>query len=249
MDLDHEKSIIDKIRGVQRNWDTSKTIPEEHIQHWIYIAQNSPSKQDEAYYNLRVITDRTVLDTLVEHTYGFTIPVIPEKGVWGIIRNPQMCASAYFLFTAKTPSTIRTRYVDGRPRDPSFLGRRDNGLVSIGLALGLIAQSAASMGYATGFCKNHGQEGSPSHSIWRATLGIPEGEEITYGIGIGYPLPDKPRNYSPETKILVGEHPSTVYDITKDTHIEHEGVLYPLPELAFNTYSNLGPKDITVYRI
>ena len=51
MSLENEKQIIDTIRRCQRNWDHSRSIPDEHLEHWIYIAQNSPSKQDESYYN------------------------------------------------------------------------------------------------------------------------------------------------------------------------------------------------------
>jgi len=249
MDLDHEKSIIDKIRRVQRNWDTTQRIPEEHLEHWIYIAQNSPSKQDEAYYNLYVITDRQALDTLVEHTYGFHIPVIPELDIQGIMRNPQMCASAYFLFTYKQPSTMRNRGADGRKRNQDWPGRRDNGFAAIGIALGLVAQSAASMGYSTGFNKNHGQQNSPSKQIWRDLCGISAEEEVAFGVGIGYPLPNVPRNYSQETKILIGPYPSREFNTAKDQVITQDGKDYPLPPLEFPTFSDLGPKDIKVVRI
>jgi hypothetical protein len=68
MDLDKEKQIIDTIRRCQRNWDHSKCIPEEHINHWIYIATNAPSKQDVSYYNLYCITDKEKIQLLLDHT-------------------------------------------------------------------------------------------------------------------------------------------------------------------------------------
>ena len=70
MSLQNEKQIIDTIRRCQRNWDHSKSIPDEHIDHWVYIAQNSPSKQDESYFNLYVITNKEKIDYIVMGTKG-----------------------------------------------------------------------------------------------------------------------------------------------------------------------------------
>ena len=49
MDIDKEKDYIKTIQRCQRNWDLSKEIPQEHINHWLWIAQNAPSKRTEAY--------------------------------------------------------------------------------------------------------------------------------------------------------------------------------------------------------
>ena len=36
MNFEIEKQAVDNARRCQRNWDHSKSIPEEHIDHWIY---------------------------------------------------------------------------------------------------------------------------------------------------------------------------------------------------------------------
>jgi len=43
MDIKKEQEIIKQLQKCQRNWDYSKTIPEEHIEHFLWIAQNAPS--------------------------------------------------------------------------------------------------------------------------------------------------------------------------------------------------------------
>ena len=52
MDLKKEKDIIKELQKCQRNWDYSKTIPEEHIEHFLWIAKNAPSKQWQGFYDV-----------------------------------------------------------------------------------------------------------------------------------------------------------------------------------------------------
>ena len=88
MNFEIEKQAVDNARRCQRNWDHSKSIPEEHIDHWIYLATHAPSKQDESFFDLYVLTDREKIDYLYkDHTWGFTLlPGIKDY----VGRNPQM---------------------------------------------------------------------------------------------------------------------------------------------------------------
>ena len=71
--LEAEKKAVDIARRCQRNWDLSKTVPQEHIDHLIYLATHAPSKQDESFFDLYVVTDRDKIDYLCkEHSWGFT---------------------------------------------------------------------------------------------------------------------------------------------------------------------------------
>ena len=51
-DSDNERSIIRNMQKCQRNWDYTKGIPPEKLDHLLWIAENSPSKQHEAYYDV-----------------------------------------------------------------------------------------------------------------------------------------------------------------------------------------------------
>ena len=241
MSLQKEKEIIDTIRRCQRNWDHSKSIPQEHIDHWIYIAQHAPSKQDESYFNLYAITDKEKIDLLSNHTWGHTMEIAPGNHT-GVTRNTQMAANAYFLFTFKLPPTIREIKPDGRLYDQTareFEERKRNGYVAIGIAAGIIAQSAGDLGYKTGFNTNHNshERGGPSQTkMWYDTLGIGSSETIVVGLGIGYPQEGKARNEHNETEFLVGAYPGTRHNVN-DPYILINGEQYPTPEIHYKTYS------------
>jgi len=241
MSLEKEKQIIDTIRRCQRNWDYSKSIPDEHIDHWIYIAQHAPSKQDESYFNLYVITNKEKIDLLSNHTWGHTMEIAPGNFT-GVTRNTQMAANAYFLFTFKLPPTNREVKPDGQLYDQTgseLEERKRNGLVAIGIAAGLIAQSAADLGYKTGFNTNHCSHarGGPDQTrVWRETLGIGYSENITVGLGIGYPEEGKARNEHNETEFLVGMYPATRHNVN-DPYIVINGEQSPTPKIHYKTYS------------
>jgi nitroreductase len=248
MNLEEEKKVIDTIRRCQRNWDLEKKIPEEHIEHWIYIAQNSPSKQDEAYYNLYVITSKEKIKFLLDQTWGHTMKIAPGN-LTGVTRNTQMGANIYFLFTFKLPPTIREIYENGKPYDQEgkdYEERMRNGYTAIGISMGLIAQSAARLGYKTGFNTNHGMRNSPGRKIWHETLGIRDTERIAFGLGIGYPQEGRERNEHDETEFLVGKYPGTRYSIY-DEFILIDGKKHPTPKIYYNTYSER-PKLIKTFR-
>jgi len=248
MDLNEEKKIIDTIRRCQRNWDLEKTIPEEHINHWIYIAQNSPSKQDEAYYNTYVITNKEKIEFLLDQTWGHTMKIAPGNFT-GVTRNTQMGANAYFLFTLKLPPTVREIWDSGKPYDQDGIDynvRMKNGHAAVGMVMGLIAQSAARLGYKTGFNTNHGMRGSPCLKIWHDTLGISDKEEIAFGVGIGYPQDGRRRNEHDETEFLVGEYSEKRYNVN-DEFILIDGIKHPTPKIYYNTYSEQ-PKAINIFR-
>jgi len=248
MNLDEEKKIIDTIRRCQRNWDLNKSIPKEHIDHWIYIAQHSPSKQDESYFNLYVITNKEKIKYLLNHTWGHTLEVAPGN-LSGKIRNPQVGANAYFLSTFKLPNTIREQTADGKFYDQKeihYQNRLINGYTAIGISMGLIAQSAARLGYKTGFNACHGYKESPDNGIWKKELGICDHESIALGLGIGYPQEGRKRNEHDETKFLIGEYPPTEHSIY-DEYILIDGIKYPTPKIDYILYS-VRPKNIKVFR-
>jgi hypothetical protein len=238
MDLNKEKKIIDTIRRCQRNWDHSRIISEEHIDHWIYIATHAPAKQDESYFNLYVIKNRQKIDYLLNYTYCHNLEVAPGN-MKGLIRNPQMGANVYFLFTSKTPPVNRQIHANGVFYDQTGKDLSEvtmNGHMAIGAASGLVAQSAASLGYKTGFNVCHGQKDSTESEIWKSELGISKDEKITLGLGIGYPQEGRARNEHNETEFLVGPFPSTRHSIN-DPHVDVDGVRHPIPKIHYNIHS------------
>ena len=188
MSIEKEKEAIKHARRCQRNWDHSKTIPQAHIDHWIDLAIHSPSKQDESFFDLYVLTDREKIDFLCkDHSWGFTVKQDSDH----VVRNPQMGANVLFCFNRKmNEKEIRNFDKFGNVRDAHAPSRWNNAYTSIGIASGIISFSANMMGYRTGYGKNFGYKETPKNSIdvWGEVLGIPEKEnQLTYSLGVGFP--------------------------------------------------------------
>ena len=249
MDLTQQKEFIEKIKKCQRNWDKTFVIPQEHIDHFVHLATNSPTKQHEAYFNLYVITDRALLEELFDHTWGFTYPINNDTStaeVPSCARNPQMNASAYFLWTAKHPDTLRNFERDGKEKDNNHPNRKDNAFTSIGISMGIVAFSAASLGYSTGFNKNHSRPNFPGY--WRQTLGINKSEEITYGLGIGKPKHGYASNETDEHQLLIGWPDTEIVDLKTTRTYTYNNKEYALRE-SFNYPSfSSKPRNIQVKR-
>ena len=57
----------------QRNWDLTKTIPQEDLDTLIYAAKNSPKKQMETHYSLHVFTHKEKIREIYDQTKKFSI--------------------------------------------------------------------------------------------------------------------------------------------------------------------------------
>lgn len=233
-----EKQAVDNARRCQRNWDHSKSVPEEHIDHWIYLATHAPSKQDESFFDLYVVTDRGKIDYLYRnHTWGFTmLPGIKDYTA----RNPQMNANILFVFNRKVDEEdIRNNEKDGSVRDPNAASRWDNAFTSIGIASGIVAFSANMMGYATGYGKNFGYIEEPKYSqdVWGEVLGVPaEENRLTYSLGIGYPDENLKWYQSKDNADYLTGGPINYKKITTDK------------DIVYSKYSTL-ERDIKVFKI
>ena len=249
MDLNKQKVYVDKIKKCQRNWNHNVLIPAEHIDHLIYLATNTPTKQHEAYFNLYVITNRDLLEELFEHTWGFTYPInneTPTNVVPSCARNPQMNASAYFLWTMKFPKTVRNFERTGKEKISNHSNRRDNAYTSIGISMGVVAFSASSLGYDTGFNKNHTKPGYAGY--WSKRLGITLDEEITYGLGIGKGIKNLNWNETNEHELLVGWPQTEKIDINKISTYTYNNQKYDVrKQIVFPAFS-LGERDISIKR-
>ena len=186
--LEQQKQAVLTTRRCQRNWNRDKTIPQEHIDHWIYLATNSPSKQDEARFGLCVITKPEIIDKIYDdfawgsHRFG------NDAG-----RNTQMGANALFVF-AEIDASDSEYDSDGINQNHEVtsegfdLRTNLNFNRDIGLAMGIVSFSAAQLGYSTGFCTNVVYN-KHTFEDWKQLLGMPLDKKWnpTVVLGIGYP--------------------------------------------------------------
>ena len=216
--FDKERDIILNSQKCQRNWDTTKKILPEVRDHLLWIAQNVPSKQHEAYYDVYWTDNREVLEELSNYTWGNTHSRMPPSN-W---KNTQQNASLYILFVAKEPETTYNCNADGSIKDNQHPERWLNSYVSIGIAMGMILQSANRLGLSTGCNKNHNDING--NDFWENKLNILDDvsrgiKKITYGIGIGFPQKDKPRYWSDQTELMIGAANGSKITLTnQETH-------------------------------
>ena len=202
-DWNDEMETIRKIQKCQRVWDHKKTITKEVIDYLLWVAQNAPSKQHEAYYDVYWTADRKVLDELSKYTWGCTHNRFPPS-TW---QNSQMNANLYILFVGKEPDTNLNCHADGTEKSNTDIARWENAYVSVGIAMGLVMRTAAKIGFSTGCNKSHGDING--NDFWEKRLGILDDvkagkKKITYGIGIGYPKEGVERWESDQTELAIG---------------------------------------------
>lgn len=200
---DNEMEIISKMQKAQRNWDYTKEIHPDIVNYLLWHAENAPSKQHEAYYDVYYSTDRKVIQEMSRYTWGSTHSRKPPS-TW---RNAQANANMYMLFVAKEPETQYNCNADGTLKDNSHHARWENAYMMIGIAVGLVMRAANSLGLATGCNKSHGDINGDDY--WERKLGILEDvdagrKKIAYGVGIGYPQLGRPRWETDEYELAIG---------------------------------------------
>jgi nitroreductase len=156
------KITIQKSQHCQRNWDLTRSIPQEDIDLLVEAVTQCPSKQNAAFYRCHFITNRTVIEQVYNNTSGFDFP--PSMS---IENNSQTLANMLVVFEQLTLADILTANSD-RPYLNTYFEefRHPAGLVSdtakkrmlidihmsIGIASGYLNLLAHQLGYSTGYC-------------------------------------------------------------------------------------------------
>lgn len=176
------KAII-RSQHCQRNWDLSRTIPQEDMEVLVNCVAECPSKQNVAFYKAHFITNREIIEALHETTRGFDTPT-------GMETNPQTLANLLIVFEAnnfapelkdRKKQSVQTRDVmingmAGASEENLKFLRRD-AEVALGIAAGYLNVVASLMGYATGCCSCF--DGDAVHKI----LNLENSPLLLMGIG------------------------------------------------------------------
>ena len=188
MSKDELKDAIAKSKGVQRNWDLTKTIPQEDIDLIAEAITQSPSKQNVKFFKPYFITDRDKIEAVHRETSGFLI----KDGIQGgkapkgnrLTTNPQVLANLLIVFAkdfdledAKSKTDQHSNY-DHPVMDIDMHQ-------AIGVAVGYTYLTSALLGYSTGCCSCCNKD-----EIQRL-LNIPHKPVLL--MGVGYPDENKPR--------------------------------------------------------
>jgi nitroreductase len=163
------KNAVDISQRAQRNFDLSKQISQKDFETLIYIACNSPSKQNETHYDLYVFTDYQKIREIYETTKLFLLydPKENLKEVFGEKNGEFWQSDERSVHNSQTLSNMLLVYVEnqGDPRGgthaqakseynnaESIVKYNEQISYSIGISSGQVSMAAAMLGYKTGYC-------------------------------------------------------------------------------------------------
>lgn len=178
------KKSIHKSQHCNRNWDLSKTIPQEDVDVIVESATQCPVKQNLNFYKTHVITNRDTIEKLHSHTGGANINGVPTT-------NPQTLANLVIAFTKDEPSMKREWTFDEKGNKVSHnddLNAQCNEVdrtTSVGIALGYVNLTATMLGYETGCCACFDTD--KVNKVLEDSVGTGEQFETMLLMGIGYP--------------------------------------------------------------
>ena len=190
------KQAVDTTNRAQRNYDLTKSIPQEDLDTLIYAAANSPSKQNETHYSLHVYTDQTIIKEIYNHTKKFTMIRDQQDQTESFkvendifiqndtksITNSQIYANALFVYV-KGEGSINKYNVQHyaaklNPNSSAAKAYEEQIAYSIGISVGELILTAGLLGYKTGICS--ALDTRPIRDI----LGIKQNPKLLVGVGI-----------------------------------------------------------------
>lgn len=160
---DYIKKSIIKSQHCQRNWDLSKTIPQEDLDLIVHAVTQCPSKQNIAFYGIHLIQNREIIEKIHECTYGANINDTNTT-------NPQVLANLLIIFEDLSYETqVEKNSFIRRNLEGSVLSETISDIdiskemakkrlirdkhVAIGVAAGYVNLVASLLGYNTGCCQ------------------------------------------------------------------------------------------------
>lgn len=159
---------VDISQRAQRNYNLSKTIPQEDLETLIYAAANSPSKQNETHYSLAVYTDQNIIRNIYNYTKKFTLlkDTTDVENTFGqtdgifwqddtnSVTNSQILSNALFVYIQESGEARGGTHLIGQtsPNSNAASLYKEQQSYSIGISVGQLILSAALLGYRTGIC-------------------------------------------------------------------------------------------------
>ncbi len=217
---------VDVVKRAQRNYDLTKSMSKEDLETLIYVATNSPSKQNETHFNLRVYTDPVVIKEIYDRTQGFTFQtnketdtIFTDKKKENVhytdkkyaVTNSQIYANVLFVYCDDLRNVRGgTHMIATRPdatqvaKDTLF----EQKAMSIGISSGQTTLAAGLLGYKTGYCSAFERGKNNPMSIENLLSTLTEPRLL---LGIGYPNEslgklEHPDVYNRDIAVEKGKH-------------------------------------------
>jgi len=163
------RKAVDISQRAQRNFDLSKQISQKDFETLIYVATNSPSKQNETHFDLYVFTSQQKIREIYEQTKLFLLydgkdnleEVFGEKNgeFWQSddrsVHNSQTLANMLFVYVENQGEARGGTHVQAQGEinnAQSIVKYNEQISYSIGISSGQVSMAAAMLGYKTGYC-------------------------------------------------------------------------------------------------
>lgn len=144
------KKAIQISQHTQRNWDLSRSIPQEDLDILTEAVTQCPSKQNFAFYKAHFITNRDVIKKLHNASWGLGY-YDAESHSRVETTNSQVLANLLIVFEEIEPSIGLVNKMHDRDNAEAEILKRDRQM-AVGIAAGYVNMTAAMMGYGTGCC-------------------------------------------------------------------------------------------------
>jgi nitroreductase len=167
MTSEYIKKAVDIAQRAQRNYDLSRDIPTNDLDSLIYVAKNSPSRQNETHYSIYVYTDQNIIRQIYNATKKFTVKKgnenaelfrIENGSLWQdehrSVHNSQILANVLFVYVLHEGPTRCGEHELAKMNRDSMCNvvYNQQKILSIGISVGELILSATLMGYKTGIC-------------------------------------------------------------------------------------------------
>ena len=198
---------VDSAQRAQRNYDLSKSIPQQDLDTLIYAATNSPSKQNETHYSLAVYTEQNTIREIYNHTKKFLLikdqsdieTAFGEKDgkYWQndnqSVTNSQILSNVLFCYIIEHGQARGGTHAVGQknPNGNAAAIYNEQQSYSIGISVGQLILTANLLGYKTGICS--ALDTKPIKKI------IGTENSVKLLVGVGYPNADTDRRLHQET--------------------------------------------------
>lgn len=143
------KKTILRSQHVQRNWDLTKSIPEEDMDLLVHAVTQCPSKQNIRFYKTHFITNRNVIEKVHAVTKGLGFRDANDE--FKLTTNSQTLANLLIVFEDVNRTEKYLRKWDQHEGKSERNWSRDQDM-AIGVAAGYANVTAAMLGYGTGCC-------------------------------------------------------------------------------------------------
>lgn len=188
---------IHRSQHTQRNYDLSKTIPIEDLKTIITAATQCPSKQNVAFYDLYIVTNRYVINDI----YDTTTSLHTDDSNYDRLSNPQVLGNVLLVFTDKSNGPVgnhkelKEAKANIRKEENDRIILQDK-FTAIGIASGYVNLTASLLGYETGCCSC-----IMNHERIQEILGIDAMPQLLMGVGFKNEGVNRREHHLKDTKV------------------------------------------------